>query len=128
MQTLTWIAAALAALTFLVHTFVGGRFVARPLLEDRTLPKAAKWLSYYCWHVTTALIAALACAFAAVALSPSAAVATPILFGLGGLSAALSVLSAWVAFKGRIHPLRFPSTTLFALVAISGAGAALMPG
>jgi hypothetical protein len=36
------------------------------------------------------------------------------------LAACLSVLSAAVAIKGGIHPLRFPSTTLFAATSALG--------
>jgi hypothetical protein len=43
-----------------------------------------------------------------------------LVFALTALSAALSILSAGVAFKGRINPLRFPSTTLFAITACLG--------
>jgi hypothetical protein len=42
---LFWAAAAASLVTLAVHTFVGGAFVARPLLSDQSLPKAAKWLA-----------------------------------------------------------------------------------
>ncbi len=121
---LLWLAAALAFVTFAVHTFVGGVFVARPLLADTRLPKASKWLNYYCWHITTVMILALAGAFAHSAANPDR-LELAIFATL--LTAAVSALSAAVALKGGIHPLRFPSTSLFAATAALG-GAGLLLG
>lgn len=55
-------AAATSLFTFLTHVFLGGREVAAPLLrsELRAIPK---FTSYYCWHMVTITIAALALAF-----------------------------------------------------------------
>jgi hypothetical protein len=112
-----WAAAATAAVTFAVHTFVGGVYVARPLLADQSLPRAAKWLAYYCWHIATLTIVALALAFGYEAIAGRAGVLT--IFG-SGLCLAFSALSALVALRGRIMPLRFPSTSLFALTSALG--------
>lgn len=123
MFTLTiWIAALLSAVTFYVHTFVGGKRVAAPLLLDRSLPPASKWLNYYCWHVTTVLIAFLAASFAWLALYPH----IPSLVFLGGLTVALSVLSAMVALKAGISPFLFPSTYLFAAISITCATSVML--
>ncbi|WP_157384578.1 hypothetical protein [Nitratireductor soli] len=116
------LAAAIAAITFYVHTFIGGPRVAVPLLADAHLPKASKWLNYYCWHIVTILLAAMAMSFAAVAIGWSS---PDVAWLLGGLSLLFSLLSIFVAVKGEINPLRFPSTTLFALVAIATLGGAL---
>ena len=111
-------AVAVAALTFIIHTFVGGRYVAAPLLADASLPRASKWLSYYCWHIATVLIAAIAAGLLWLALVRTPAVTAPGLVFFCSLTAALSALSAGVALKGGIHPMRFPSTTLFALTSV----------
>lgn len=119
---LLWAASASSLATFAVHTFVGGAFVARPLLSDEGLPTAAKWLAYYCWHIVTMLLLAMALAFGAAAmglLARNAAV------GLSAFCAACSLLSIAVALKARIKPWRFPSTTLFALTALLGLAATL---
>lgn len=115
-------AAVVAAVTFCVHTFIGGPRVAGPLLADVRLPKASKWLNYYCWHIVTILLAAMALSFAAVAIGWAS---SDIAWLLGGLSFLFSALSMLVAVKGGINPLRFPSTTLFMLVALSTLGGAL---
>jgi len=122
---LLWSASVSALATFAVHTFVGGVFVARPLLADRGLPKAAKWLAYYCWHIVTMLLLALAMTFAAVALGW---LAPNVTLALSAFSAACSLLSIAVALKGRIAPWRFPSTTLFAVTAVLGFAAAWPAG
>ena len=122
-QAFLWSAALSSAITFAVHTFIGGRFVARPLLADRSLPKPARWLAYYCWHITTVLLATMAASYGWAAWNggqQDLAIATT------GLAALLSALSIAVALKGRINPLRFPSTSLFALTACLGA-AGLLP-
>ena len=113
-QALLWSAAVASAITFAVHTFIGGRVVARPLLADRSLPEAAKWLAYYCWHITTVLLAAMAAAYGWAAESGEA---RDLVIVITSVAAVLSILSAGVAMKGSIHPLRFPSTSLFALTA-----------
>jgi hypothetical protein len=108
-----WFAAVTSAATFYVHSFVGGPLVAGPLLATNALPPASKWLNYYCWHVTTVLLAFLTGAFVWLAMHPD----IPSLVFLLLLCAALSALSALVARKAGIAPWRFPSTTLFAAIA-----------
>ncbi|RKR04070.1 hypothetical protein [Maricaulis maris] len=120
MNILAALASLSALITFLIHTFAGGREVARPLLADTHLPPASKWLNYYCWHITTVLLAAMTIAFAATALDPRFA-AFPLL--LGPLALCLSGLSAIIAMKAGIAPLRLPSTSLFALTGALGIAA-----
>lgn len=122
-EMLLWSAAVMSAVTFAVHTFIGGPRVAAPLLADRRLPKASKWLNYYCWHVTTLYTFAMGIAFAYAA---GAAHSGALVIFISALNACLSVLSAAVALKGRINPLWFPSTSLFAAVAVLGIGSQLV--
>ncbi len=112
-----WIAAIMSFVTFIVHTFAGGPRVARPLLADKTLPIASKWLNYYCWHITTLYTFFMAWAFIYVAFNPSK---PELVVFVSILNAAFSILSALVAIKGHINPFRFPSTSLFAVVSIIG--------
>jgi hypothetical protein len=121
-SALLWSTTATAALTWIVHTFVGGVFVARPLLADTGLPKAAKWLAYYCWHLVTLMIAGIAAAFAGAALGQ---VDIRLAGFLSIFCLACSGLSAGVALKGGIAPWRFPSTSLFAMVGVLGLAAVL---
>lgn len=115
---LLWSAAAVGVLAFCVHTFRGGRVVARPLLADRSLPLASKWLNYYCWHVATVTLLFVAFGFAVAAWSREHEALAA--FGTA-LAIVLSILSATVAIRAKIHPLRFPSTWLLGLMGIIGA-------
>jgi len=118
MQTsLLWAAAFMSVLTFAVHTFIGGPRVAAPLLADTNLPKASKWLNYYCWHITTIYTFVMGGAYAYVAVNPER---TELVVFLSILNVSFAILSAVVAMKGDINPFRFPSTSLFASVSILG--------
>jgi len=118
MQTcLLWAAALISVVTFSVHTFIGGRRVAAPLLANTSLPKASKWLNYYCWHIATIYTFMMGGAYAYVAIYPEK---VELVVFLSILNVSFAVLSTLVAIKGRIHPLRFPSTSLFALVSLLG--------
>ncbi len=112
-----WATVVLSFVTFLVHTFIGGPRVAGPLLKNTSLPIASKWLNYYCWHVTTIYTLFMGGAYAYVALNPEK---PELVVFLSILNTALALLSAAVALKGNINPFRFPSTSLFASVAILG--------
>lgn len=114
---LLWSAAAAALTAFAVHTFRGGAVVARPLLADESLPSPSKWLNYYCWHIATVMLVFSAAAFAYLASNPSS---LELAVFVSSLAVACSILSAAVALKAGIHPFRFPSTSLLALVGILG--------
>jgi hypothetical protein len=110
-------ASALALLTFVVHTFVGGIYVVRPLLAVEGLTRASRWLNYYCWHMTTLTLIVMAAMFAYSAFEPTAR-GFAVLFT--AMAAAFSVLCIAVALKGGVRPHRFPATSLFAAVAAAG--------
>lgn len=115
--TLLWVAAIMSVVTFAVHTFVGGPRVATPLLADTNLPKASKWLNYYCWHITTIYTFVMGGAYAYVAFNTEK---IELVVFLSILNVSFAILSAVVAIKGNINPFRFPSTSLFAAVSILG--------
>ncbi len=115
--TLLWAAVLMSIVTFAVHTLIGGPRVASPLLANNTLPKASKWLNYYCWHITSIYTFFMGGAYAYVALNPEK---IELVVFLTILNTSFSILSAVVAMKGNIDPFRFPSTSLFASVAILG--------
>lgn len=114
-----YVAAALAFLTFCIHTFSGGKAVAQPLIASTSIDAPVKWLSYYCWHIATLLLLSMTCAILWVGISGTPESGRPLIVFLSGLSAAMGLLSVWVAKKGSINPLKFPSTVLFALLAIN---------
>jgi hypothetical protein len=52
-----------------VHTFVGGRQIARPLVEAVELPPVVRHTQYLCWHFTTVAIACMAVFFLVAAIT-----------------------------------------------------------
>jgi hypothetical protein len=112
------LAAALAAFTTLVHAALGGRHVAAPLLASDGLHAVPKFTMYYCWHLVTIVLAALALAFALTATgqgSRDLAVFATVGAGLFGL---------WnLAMVGlfRLRISGFPQWALFAPIALCGA-------
>ena len=114
---LLWAAVVLSLVTFYVHTFIGGPRVAAPLLANQDLPRASKWLNYYCWHMVTLYLFLLGGGYAYVAVRPDK---PELVVFLTILNIQFAVLSVIVARKGKINPLRFPSTSLFSLLSVLG--------
>jgi len=91
-----WLYAAslLCALTTLIHIFGGGPAVAKPLL-DSALDDEAKYTNYYCWHMVTIVIAAMAICFFLAARRPESfqlgVLATVLSFAFGIWSVALVI-------------------------------------
>ncbi|MCP4561198.1 MAG: hypothetical protein GY873_01485 [Bosea sp.] len=117
MNTWLTLAAALAAMTTLIHVILGGRHIAAPLLAAERLHAVPKFTMYYCWHLVTIMLAALALAFGLVAtghgsrdlaLFATAGAALFCLWGLGMIG----------LFRLRIA--HFPQWVLFAAITASG--------
>ena len=108
-------AAVLSLITFGVHTFIGGKFVARPLLASSELPRASLWLNYFTWHMATVMLLFMSGGFAFAASRPDA---NDVAALLTLMAATFSPLCIWVALKGGISPWRFPASWLFALIAL----------
>jgi len=62
------VAAGLSAAVCLIHTFAGGRTIARPLLKADLHP-VPKYVTYYCWHIVTIVLAVIAVMFALAGVS-----------------------------------------------------------
>ncbi len=110
-------AAVLSLITFGVHTFIGGKYVARPLLASTGLPKASLWLNYFTWHMATVILLLMTAGFAWAATSPDHFDVAVLLMGM---AAVFSPLCVWVALKGGIAPWRFPASWLFLLILAAG--------
>ncbi|MCC2112695.1 MAG: hypothetical protein KDJ16_11735 [Hyphomicrobiales bacterium] len=107
-------AAVSSAATCLVHVFLGGREIARPLLAAE-LRKIPKYTAYYCWHMVTITIAALALAFA-LAARPGGAI--ELAYFATGLSALFMAWNLIMIALFRLRLLHFPQWLLF----LPGAG------
>lgn len=64
------IAAGLTLITWGIHTFVGTPLTVGPLLKAKMHP-VPKYTNYYCWHMVTLVLLAMAGSFAYAAWTPS---------------------------------------------------------
>jgi hypothetical protein len=112
----TWIlAAAVAAFaTFLIHTFLGGREIATPLLAAQDLPRIPKCTSYYCWHLVTIVLLFMALALGWGAWGGERVLVAAVLL----LSVAFCLLSLGMVAAFRVSPWLMPQWSLFLVVAL----------
>lgn len=114
MNSVLFLAAVSAFVSFCVHTFVGGRYAAKPLLVATALPRASVWLNYFTWHIVTVHLlvftAVLACGAADIVHHDAIVL-------VGILAACVSVTSVAVTLKAGIPPLRFPASYLLGVTA-----------
>lgn len=93
MNTLFALAAGLSVLNTGLHLFAGGREIARPLLEARSLPDTVRCVQYFCWHIATLALALQAAVFGIAAVMPGqialAAVGTIFAAAIAGLGIVL---------------------------------------
>ena len=115
-----WAAAAISLVTFVGHTFVGGPQVAKPILAAPDLTDLAKWLGYFCWHVTTLLVLMSAAGFVYGALHPGRPELVVFLTILSGL---IWVLSLGITVTGMVGARRNPGVWLFGLITLVGIAA-----
>lgn len=113
------VAAAVAAfLTFLIHTLVGGREIAAPLLAARGLAHIPRLTAYYCWHMVTILLLAMALTLAWAAWQAN----PPLVVLMSLLAFAFAALSLFLVLRFRVRPWYLPQWSLFLVI---GAFAAL---
>lgn len=117
--TWLWAAALVSAMSWGIHTFVGGRQIV-PALFGSDLKKMPKYVLFFVWHIATITIAAIAIGYALAALYPSAwvlGVQSTIVSGL------ISILILGVAIWQRMGLKDMPQWTIFLVMALCGAGA-----
>jgi hypothetical protein len=115
----SWLlASALAALvTFLVHLIVGGREIAAPLMRASGLARIPRLTTYYCWHMVSILLLAMAIALGWAAWHAN----PPLVLLLVLLAAAFAVLSLGLVVAFRVSPWHLPQWLFFVLIALLGA-------
>ncbi len=62
-------AGAIASIWLAIHTIVGGRQIARPLVEAVELSPVVRHTQYLCWHFTTVAIACMVLLFLLAAIT-----------------------------------------------------------
>ncbi|MDU0339898.1 hypothetical protein [Bosea rubneri] len=115
-----WLAAAaiIALATTVVHAWLGGREIARPLLAAERLRNVPKYTMYYCWHLVTIILAGQALAFGLAAFGHASRDLT--IFAT--VSAGLFALWSLGMIGGlRLRLAHFPQWALFAPMAACGA-------
>jgi hypothetical protein len=118
----SWLFAAgvAAVFTFSVHTFIGGRLIARPFLEG-DYPARIKVVLYGCWHLATITLAMQAGALFWAAYEPSAAM---LAWAAATLYAAYFAMTVWIillmkaGFKRTPHWLMFSVTACLAFAGL----------
>lgn len=92
-------AALLSAVTWAIHTFVGGREIV-PALLSGDVPWVPKMTHYYCWHIVTITLAVMSAGFAWGALTPGGRDVACLVFGLAVAFALWSLaLNGWTRPK-----------------------------
>lgn len=110
-------AAALSALWFVIHTFVGGRQVALVIRSDTTLDPMVRTVAWMVWHMVTVTLLFMAGIFAAAGLSASRE-----LLGAGTILAGLMAAAGIFAPYALKHPFSsVPQGFLFLPVVALGA-------
>ena len=66
------IASVACAATWAIHTFVGELTIVRPFVSATGLDPVPKWTQFYCWHLVTLTLAAMALGLAYAAFEPAA--------------------------------------------------------
>ena len=92
MNTYFAIAAVFSLFVTGVHFFLGGKQIARPLLEAKTLPNDVRCVQYFCWHITTLSLLLQAILFGIAAAYPAQLNLAIVAAAFAGSIAALGIL------------------------------------
>lgn len=114
-----WGASGLSTLWLLIHLFVGGREIARPLLQAARIKPIVRNTQYLCWHFTTVAIACMAGFYAQAVLSGEEA------FAIAGTALAIGffLIGVGLVTAMRANHLTLPQGWLFLPVALLGLAA-----
>lgn len=111
------VAAALSAAVCIAHVVAGGKFYVRPLLAATALHPVPRFVHYYCWHIVTMVLVAMAAGFGRAAVDPGAA---DVALLMTVLASGFSVWSLALVLWKRQRLLQMPQWALFVPVAIFG--------
>ena len=103
------IASGMSFIAWGIHTFVGGPLIAKPLLDSKMKP-VPKFTNYYCWHIVTLSLFAMASGFAYSAIMPNE---TTLATFLCILSASFMVWNLVLIIGSKCTVLELPQWLLF---------------
>lgn len=109
--------ALLALVIAVIHAVMGGREIVRPLLQQQVLPPGVTLTHYYCWHMATLTLVALAGCYAYAAIAPDGRVLAALATLLAGAFCIWGL--ALVLWKRQRHR-DMPQWVLFLGLTISG--------
>ena len=75
-----------------LHFFLGGKQIARPLLDAERLPNNVRCVQYFCWHITTLSLLLQAILFGIAAAYPKEISLAIVAAAFAGSIAVLGVL------------------------------------
>lgn len=112
----TWliVASGFGVVVTLVHTFLGGREIVRPLLDAKDIQPVAKYVNYLCWHISTALLAAASAAFAYGAMHTQERV---LVMAFAGLCAIAAIAEIGIIIRFRQSFIEMPQWILLGAMA-----------
>lgn len=110
------LAAGLTLITALIHLFAGGDEVAKPLLGSADMGTVPRLTAYYCWHITSIILVAMAGGFAFVGFHPEE---TSLAVLLTGLTAAFAALSIVLVVVNRLGLLALPQWIFFTAISLA---------
>jgi hypothetical protein len=116
MRVWLFAAAAVSALTLIIHVVAGGRQIARPLLADQALSADVKYTLYLCWHLVTIVLSMMALGYVWAAMMFSREVAAL-------LTAQAALFAAWnigMVARHRFRVGEYPQWTLFLVICCFG--------
>ncbi len=116
-----WLAAAalVSLATALIHIFAGEREIARPLLRASDLASVPKHTQFYCWHIVSIVLLAMAAGYGYGSFEPTA-IALNVM--LTGLAASFALWNIGLILWKRLSPKHMIQWALF--LPISGLGIA----
>jgi len=97
-----------------IHVFLGGPVIARPLLQVRGLHDVARYTNYYCWHMVTMVLAAMAAGYLIAAFRPAA---VELAWASTIFAATFAIWSIALVVWKRQKPFDLPQWLLFLIVA-----------
>jgi hypothetical protein len=114
MNTYFAIAAVLSLFVTGLHFFLGGKRIARPLLDAKMLPDNVRCVQYFCWHITTLSLLLQAILFGIAASYPAEISLAIVATALAGSISVLGILipsTLKIGYKTKPQGLLFVPVT-----------------